>query len=53
MTLDEKVAFLSQTPGGRLVQTWPKSLDQLPEMLDYVIRKIRTSTVLNPNFCVN
>jgi beta-glucosidase len=25
-------------PAGRLVQTWPKSLDQLPAMMDYNIR---------------
>jgi beta-glucosidase len=29
-------------PSGRLVQTWPKSLDQLPGMLDYNIRRGRT-----------
>ncbi len=29
-------------PGGRLVQTWPASLDQLPPMLDYDIRHGRT-----------
>lgn len=36
------VLFGDYNPGGRLVQTWPKSLDQLPEMLDYDIRKGRT-----------
>src|SRR5262249_56411302 len=30
------------TPAGRLVQTWPKSLDQLPPMMDYDIRHGRT-----------
>jgi beta-glucosidase len=29
-------------PGGRLVQTWPKSLDQVPPMMDYNIRHGRT-----------
>jgi beta-glucosidase len=29
-------------PGGRLVQTWPRSLEQLPPMMDYDIRNGRT-----------
>ncbi len=29
-------------PAGRLVQTWPRSLDQLPSMMDYDIRHGRT-----------
>src|ERR1035437_8884954 len=29
-------------PAGRLVQTWPQSLDQLPPMMDYNIRNGRT-----------
>jgi beta-glucosidase len=29
-------------PAGRLVQTWPKSLDQVPPMMDYNIRHGRT-----------
>ena len=29
-------------PAGRLVHTWPKSLDQLPPMMDYDIRHGRT-----------
>lgn len=36
------VLFGDYNPGGRLVQTWPKSLDQLPAMLDYNIRDGRT-----------
>jgi beta-glucosidase len=36
------VLFGDYNPGGRLVQTWPKSLDQLPEMLDYNIHDGRT-----------
>jgi beta-glucosidase len=36
------VLFGDYNPAGRLVQTWPKSLDQLPEMLDYNIRNGRT-----------
>ncbi len=29
-------------PGGRLVETWPRSMDQLPPMMDYDIRHGRT-----------
>jgi len=29
-------------PAGRLVETWPKSLDQVPPMMDYNIRNGRT-----------
>jgi beta-glucosidase len=36
------VLFGDYNPSGRLVQTWPKSLDQLPEMMDYNIRHGRT-----------
>ena len=36
------VLFGDVDPGGRLVQTWPKSLDQLPPMMDYNIRNGRT-----------
>lgn len=36
------VLFGDYNPGGHLVQTWPKSLDQLPEMLDYNIRNGQT-----------
>lgn len=36
------VLFGDHNPGGRLVQTWPKSLDQLPPMMDYDIRHGRT-----------
>jgi beta-glucosidase len=36
------VLFGDVNPGGRLVQTWPKSLDQLPPMMDYNIRNGRT-----------
>jgi beta-glucosidase len=34
--------FGDYNPAGRLVQTWPKALDQLPPMMDYDIRKGRT-----------
>jgi len=37
-----KVLFGEYNPGGRLVTTWPKSLDQLPPMMDYNIRNGRT-----------
>ncbi|PZX16398.1 beta-glucosidase [Breznakibacter xylanolyticus] len=30
------------SPGGKLTQTWPASIDHLPEMMDYDIRKGRT-----------
>jgi beta-glucosidase len=36
------VLFGDVDPGGRLVQTWPRSLDQLPPMMDYDIRHGRT-----------
>jgi beta-glucosidase len=36
------VLFGDYNPGGRLVQTWPRSLDQLPPLMDYDIRKGRT-----------
>jgi len=36
------VIFGDDNPAGRLVQTWPKSLDQLPPMMDYNIRNGRT-----------
>ena len=36
------VLFGDYNPAGRLVQTWPKSLDQLPPIMDYDIRHGRT-----------
>ncbi len=36
------VLFGDYNPAGRLVQTWPKSLDQLPPMMEYDIRRGRT-----------
>ena len=36
------VLFGDYNPGGRLVQTWPASLDQLPPMMDYDLRNGRT-----------
>ncbi len=36
------VLFGDYNPGGRLVQTWPRSMDQLPPFLDYNIRNGRT-----------
>jgi beta-glucosidase len=36
------VLFGDYDPAGRLVQTWPKSLEQLPPMMDYDIRHGRT-----------
>jgi len=36
------VLFGDVNPGGRLVHTWPKSMDELPPMMDYNIRHGRT-----------
>ncbi|HEU5011576.1 MAG TPA: glycoside hydrolase family 3 C-terminal domain-containing protein [Roseiflexaceae bacterium] len=36
------VLFGDVNPGGRLVQTWPRSIEQLPPMQDYDIRHGRT-----------
>jgi beta-glucosidase len=37
-----EVLFGDYNPAGRLVQTWVKSIDDLPPMLDYNIRNNRT-----------
>jgi beta-glucosidase len=34
--------FGDYNPAGRLVHTWPQSMDQLPLMMDYDIRHGRT-----------
>lgn len=36
------VLFGDVSPGGKLAQTWPSSIEQLPPMLDYDIRNGRT-----------
>jgi beta-glucosidase len=36
------ILFGDSNPGGRLTQTWPASLDQLPPMMDYDLRHGRT-----------
>jgi beta-glucosidase len=36
------VLFGDYNPAGRLVQTWPRSLEQVPPMMDYDIRHGRT-----------
>ncbi|MGD0413212.1 MAG: glycoside hydrolase family 3 C-terminal domain-containing protein [Verrucomicrobiota bacterium] len=36
------VLFGDYNPAGRLVQTWPKSLDQVPPIMDYNIRNGHT-----------
>jgi len=36
------VLFGDANPGGRLAQTWPRSLDDLPPMMDYDVRHGRT-----------
>jgi beta-glucosidase len=37
-----QVLFGDYDPGGKLTTTWPKSIDQLPPMMDYDIRHGRT-----------
>jgi len=37
-----EVLFGDYNPGGRTVQTWPRSLDQLPPIEDYDLRRGRT-----------
>jgi beta-glucosidase len=37
-----QVLFGRYNPAGRLTETWPKSLDQLPPMMDYNIRDGKT-----------
>jgi len=39
--------FGDYNPGGHLVETWPKSLDQLPPMMDYNIRDGKTYMYFN------
>jgi beta-glucosidase len=41
-TVLARVLFGDYNPGGHLVMTWPKSIDQLPPMMDYDIRHGRT-----------
>lgn len=36
------VIYGAANPGGKLAQTWPKSVDQLPPMMDYDLTKGRT-----------
>ena len=36
------VLFGLENPGGKTVQTWPKSIEHLPPMMDYNIRNGRT-----------
>jgi beta-glucosidase len=36
------VLFGDYNPAGRLAQTWPRSLEQLPPMMDYDVRRGRT-----------
>ena len=36
------VLFGDYNPGGRLVQTWVRSVTDLPDMMDYAVRKGRT-----------
>ena len=36
------VLFGDYNPAGKLTQTWPRSLEQLPDMMDYDIRHGRT-----------
>jgi beta-glucosidase len=41
------VLFGDYNPAGRLVHTWPASIDQLPPMMDYDIRHGRTYMYFN------
>lgn len=41
------VLFGDYNPGGRLTQTWPKSVNQLPDMMDYNIRNGHTYMYTN------
>jgi beta-glucosidase len=41
------VLFGNYNPGGKLTQTWPKSEDQLPDMMEYDIRKGHTYMYFN------
>jgi beta-glucosidase len=41
-TAISEVLFGDYNPGGHLTTTWPKSIDQLPPMMDYNIRHGRT-----------
>lgn len=41
------VLFGDYNPAGRLVHTWPKSLEQLPVMMDYDLRNGRTYMYFN------
>jgi beta-glucosidase len=41
------VIFGKVNPAGRLVQTWPKSITQLPAIMDYNIRNGRTYMYFN------
>lgn len=43
------VLFGDYNPAGRLVQTWPRSLEQLPPMMDYDIRHGRTYMYFRDN----
>lgn len=41
------VLFGNYNPGGKLTQTWPKSEEQLPDMMEYDIRKGHTYMYFN------
>ena len=41
------VLFGDYNPAGRLVHTWPKSVEQLPPMMDYDLRNGRTYMYFN------
>jgi beta-glucosidase len=43
------VIFGKVNPSGRLIQTWPKSITQLPPMMDYNIRNGRTYMYFKEN----
>ncbi len=43
------VLFGTFNPAGRLVQTWPSSIDEIPPIMDYDIRNGRTYMYMTPN----
>ena len=40
-----EVLFGDYNPGGKLVDTWPKSLEQLPPMMDFDLRDGRSTCI--------
>jgi beta-glucosidase len=47
-----KVLFGEYNPGGHLVETWPRSADQLPPRMDYNIRDGYTYMYFRDDRCI-